>query len=81
MVYYIFYRKKNYLEEMTYIGNTSNLIRIKLDIETLYRCCDIKTEIDDIIEWRIYDKNGNLLEIGVVMPTVRGKEVSWYVGV
>lgn len=41
----------------------------------------METEIDDIIEWRIYDENINLLEIGVVEPTVKGKEVHWFVGV
>lgn len=82
MKYYVFYRKKNHLKETRYIGNVSNLIRIKLDIESLYRWGDMNTEkIDDIIEWRIYDENTNLLEIGVVEPTVKGKEVSWFVGV
>lgn len=81
MKYYVFYQKKYHLKETAFIGNVSNLIRIKLDIESLYRCRDMKTEIDDIIEWRIYDEHANLLEIGVVMPTVKGKEVRWFEGV
>ena len=78
MKYYVFYRKKNHIKETGYVGNVSNLIRIKLDIESLYRWCDMKSNIDDIIEWRIYDENTKLLEIGVVESTVKGKEVSWY---
>ena len=81
MKYYVFYRKKNHIKETGYVGNVSNLIRIKLDIESLYRWCDMKSDIDDIVEWRIYDENTKLLEIGVVESTVKGKEVSWYVGV
>ena len=77
MKYYVFYRKKNHIKETRYIGNVSNLIRIKLDIESLYRWCDMKSNIDDIVEWRIYDENTRLIEIGVV----KGKEVSWYVEV
>ena len=81
MKYYVFYRKKNQLKEIGYIWNASNLIRIKLDIESLYRLGDLKSEFNDIIEWRIYDEYKNLLEIGVVESTVKTKEVSWYVGV
>lgn len=81
MKYYVFYRKKNHLKETGYIWNASNLIRIKLDIESLYRLSELKSEFNDIIEWRIYDEYKNLLEIGVVSPTVKGKEVSWFVGV
>lgn len=79
MKYYVFYRKKNHIKEDGYDGNVSNLIRIKLDIESLYRWRDMKSDIDDIVEWRIYDENTNLIEIGVVTSTVKGKEVSWYV--
>ena len=39
----------------------------------------MKSDIDDIVEWRIYDENTKLLEIGIVESTVKGKEVSWYV--
>lgn len=81
MKYYVFYRKKNHFKESGYIWNASNLIRIKLDIESLYRLSELKSEFNDIIEWRIYDEYKNLLEIGVVSPTVKGKEVSWFVGV
>ena len=81
MKYYVFYRKKNQSKETGYIWNTSNLIRIKLDIELLYRLSELKSEFNEIIEWRIYDEYKNLLEIGVVESTVKGKEVSWYVGV
>ena len=83
MKYYVFYRKKNHIKETGHVGNVSNLIRIKLDIELLYRWCDIKSDIDDIVEWRIYDENTNLIEIGVVTSTLKGKEVKskdiiWY---
>lgn len=81
MKYYVFYRKKNQSKETGYIWKASNLIRIKLDIESLYRLSELKSEFNDIIEWRIYDEYKNLLEIGVVSPTVKGKEVSWFVGV
>ena len=81
MKYYVFYRKQNHLKETAYIWNASNLIRIKLDIESLYRLSELKSEFNDIIEWRIYDEYKNLLEIGVVSPTVKGKEVRWFVGV
>ena len=47
----------------------------------MYRLSELKSEFNDIIEWRIYDEYKNLLEIGVVSPTVKGKEVSWFVGV
>lgn len=81
MKYHVFYRKKNQSKETGYIRNASNLIRIKLDIESLYRLSELKPEFNEIIEWRIYDEYKNLLEIGVVESTVKGKEVSWYVGV
>ena len=54
------------------------LLRI---VESLYRWSNMKSDIDDIIEWRIYDENTKLLEIGIVESTVKGKEVSWYVEV
>ena len=47
----------------------------------MYRLSELKSEFNEIIEWRIYDEYKNLLEIGVVESTVKGKEVSWYVGV
>ena len=79
MKYYVFYRKKNHIKETGYVGNVSNLIRIKLDIESLYRWCDMKSDIDDIVEWRIYDSNTKLLEIGVVEETeVKRKDIIWY---
>lgn len=81
MKYYVFYRKKNQLKEICCIWNASNLIRIKLNIESLYRLGELKSEFNDIIEWRIYDEYKNLLEIGVVESTVKRKEVSWYVEV
>ena len=37
MKYYVSYRKKNYLKETIYKRNVSNLNRIKLEIETIYR--------------------------------------------
>ena len=81
MKYYVCYRKKNHIKETRYVSNVSNLIIIKLYIESLFRWCDMKSDIDDIVEWRIYDENKKLLEIGVVESTVKGKKVSWYVGV
>lgn len=68
MKYYLTYRKKNHLKESIYERNVTNLIRFKLDIESIYRQ-------QDVVEWRIYD------EIGVVEPTLKGKEVSWFVEV
>lgn len=81
MKYYVFYRKKNHLKETIYKRNVSNLIRIKLDIESIYRWQDGGNLLDDVVEWRIYDEYKNLLEIGVVESTVKGKEVSWFVEV
>lgn len=73
--------KKNHLKETIYERNVSNLIRVKLDIETIYRWQDVGNLLNDVVEWRIYDENKNLLEIGIVESTVKGKEVSWYVEV
>ena len=81
MKYYVYYRKKNHLKETIYLRNVSNLINVKLDIETIYRWQDVENLLNDVVEWRIYDENKNLLEIGVVESTVKGKEVSWYVEV
>ena len=81
MKYYVSYRKKNHLKETIYKRNVSNLIRIKLDIETIYRWQDVGNLLDDVVEWRIYNENHQIIEIGVVESTVKGKEVSWYVEV
>lgn len=81
MKYYVTYRKKNHLKESIYERNVTNLIRLKLDIETIYRWQDVGNLLDDVVEWRIYDENHRLIEIGVVESTVKTKEVSWYVGV
>ena len=81
MKYYVSYRKKNHLKETIYKRNVSNLIKIKLDIESIYRWQDAGNLLDDVVEWRIYDEYKNLLEIGVVEPTVKGKEVTWFVEV
>ena len=81
MKYYVSYRKKNHLKETIYKRNVSNLIRIKLDIETIYRWQDVGNLLDDVVEWRIYDENHQIIEIGIVESTVKGKEVSWYVEV
>ena len=81
MKYYVCYRKKNHLKEIIYLRNVSNLIKVKLDIETIYRWQDVGNLLNDVVEWRIYDENKTLLEIGVVESTVKGKEVSWYVEV
>ena len=87
MKYYLTYRKKNHLKETIYERNVTNLIRIKLDIESIYWYQDVGillddgNLLDDVVEWRIYDENHRLIEIGVVEPTVKGKEVSWFVEV
>lgn len=87
MKYYLTYRKKNHLKETIYERNVTNLIRFKLDIESIYRYQDVGillddgNLLDDVVEWRIYDENHRLIEIGVVEPTVKGKEVSWFVEV
>lgn len=81
MKYYLTYRKKNHLKESIYERNVTNLIRLKLDIENIYRWQDVGNLLDDVVEWRIYDENHRLIEIGVVEPTVKGKEVSWFVEV
>ena len=81
MKYYVCYRKKNHLKETTYLRNVSNLIKVKLDIETIYRWQDVGNLLNDVVEWRIYDEKKNLLEIGIVESTVKGKEVSWFVEV
>ena len=81
MKYYVSYRKKNHLKETIFLRNVSNLILVKLDIETIYRWQDVGNLLNDVVEWRIYDENKNLLEIGIVESTVKGQEVSWYVGV
>ena len=85
MKYYLTYRKKNHLKETIYERNVSNLIRIKLDIESIYRYQDVGillddgNLLDDVVEWRIYDEKHLLIEIGVVESTVKGKEVRWFV--
>lgn len=87
MKYYLTYRKKNQLKETIYERNVTNLIRFKLDIESIYRYQDVGillddgNLLDDVVEWRIYDENHRIIEIGVVEPTVKGKEVSWFVEV
>ena len=87
MKYYLTYRKKNHLKETIYERNVINLIRFKLDIESIYRYQDVGillddgNLLDDVVEWRIYDENHLLIEIGVVESTVKGKEVSWFVEV
>ena len=77
MKYYACFRRKNHVKETIYKRNVSNLNRIKLEIETIYRWQDVGNLLDDVVEWRIYDKNKNLLEVGIVESTVKGKEVSW----
>ena len=82
-MYYAYFRTKDGKKERAY-SCCESLIRLKLDIECIYRYSKIYKlikEMDEIIEWRIYDEYKNLLEIGVVESTVKGKEVSWYVGV
>lgn len=81
MKYYLTYRKKKHLKESIYECNVANLIRLKLDIESIYRWQDVGNLLDDVVEWRIYDENHLLIEIGVVESTVKGKEVSWFVEV
>lgn len=81
MKYYLTYRKKNHLKESIYERNVTNLIRLKLDIESIYKQQDVGNLLDYVEEWRIYDENHRLIEIGVVEPTVKCKEVSWFVEV
>ena len=77
MKYYVSFRKKNHVKETIYKRNVSNLNRIKLEIETIYRWQDVGNLLDDVVEWRIYDENKNLIKVGIVESTVKGKEVSW----
>ena len=81
MKYYVMYRRKNHNKFIRYDFFSDNLINIKLDIETIYRWQDVGNLLDDVVEWRIYDEKHRLIEIGVVEPTVKGKEVSWFVEV
>lgn len=81
MKYYLTYRKKNHLKESIYERNVTNLIRLKLDIESIYKWQDVGNLLDDVVEWRIYDENMRLIEIGIVESTVKAKEVSWFVEV
>ena len=76
MKYYVFYRKKNQIKETRYDCNKSDLIRIKIEIESLFWWCDMNFDIDDIIEWRIYDSNTKPLEIGLV--EAKSKDIIWY---
>ena len=78
MKYYVFYRKKNHIKETRYDCNESDLIRIKIEIESLYWWCDIISDIDDIIEWRIYDSNTKPIEIGLVETEAKSKDIIWY---
>ena len=81
MKYYVMYRRKNHNKFIRYGLSSNNLINTKLDIETIYRWQDVGNLLNDVVEWRIYDEKDNLCEIGIVEPTVKGKEVSWYVEV
>ena len=81
MKYYVMYRRKNHNKFIRYGLSSNNLINTKLDIESIYRWQDVGNLLNDVVEWRIYDENKNILEIGIVESTVKGKEVSWYVEV
>ena len=81
MKYYVMYRRKKHNKFIRYNLSSNNLINIKLDIETIYRWQDVGNLLNDVVEWRIYDSNKNLLEIGIVESTVKGQEVSWYMEV
>ena len=79
MKYYVCYRKKNHLKETIYERNVSELIRAKIDIEAIYRWKDVGNLLNDVMEWRIYDKNKNLIEIAVVYETdMKSKDIIWY---
>lgn len=70
-MYYVYFRTKDGKKETAYSCSES-LIRLKFDIEYIYRYSKIYKlikEMDKIIEWRIYDSNTKLLEIGVVEET------------
>ena len=80
-MYYVYFRTKDGKKETAYSCNES-LIRLKFDIECIYRYSKIYKcikEMNKIIEWRVYDSNKNLLEIGVVEETeVKSKDIIWY---
>lgn len=80
-MYYVYFRTKDGKKETAY-SCCENLIRLKFDIECIYRYSKIYKlikEMDKIIEWRIYDSNTKLLEIGVVEETeVKSKDINWY---
>ena len=79
MKYYVYYRKKNHLKGTIYERNVSNLIRVKMDIENIYRWQDVGNLLNDVVEWRIYDEKTNLIEIGVVVETeVKSKDIIWF---
>lgn len=80
-MYYVYFRNKDGKKEIAY-SCSKNLIALKFDIECIYRYSKIYKlikEMDKIIEWRVYDSNKNLLEIGVVEETeVKSKDIIWY---
>ena len=80
-MYYVYFRTKDGKKEIAYSCSES-LIRLKFDIECIYRYSKIYKcikEMNKIIEWRVYDSNKKLLEIGVVEETeVKSKEIIWY---
>ena len=80
-MYYVYFRTKDGKKDTAYSCNDS-LIRLKFDIEYIYRYSRIYNsikEMNNIIEWRIYDSNTKLLEIGIVEETeVKSKDIIWY---
>ena len=80
-MYYVYFRTKDGKKETAY-SCSKNLIGLKFDIECIYRYSKIYKlikEINKIIEWRVYDSNNKLLEIGVVEETeVKSKDIIWY---
>lgn len=80
-MYYVYFRTKDEKKETAYSCSES-LIRLKFDIEYIYRYSKMNKlikEMNKIIEWRIYDSNTKLLEIGIVEENeAKSKEIIWY---
>ena len=75
MKYYVCYRKKNHLKETTYLRNVSNLIKVKLDIETIYRWQDVGNLLNDVVEWRIYDEKKIFLKLVQLNQQLKEKKL------
>lgn len=79
-MYYVYFRTKKSKKETPY-SCCKNLLNLKFDIECIYRYSKVYKlieEMDKIIEWRVYDSNTKLLEIGIVENTGMNKEIYWF---